>query len=191
MSVSFKEGEVVHEGQVLAFIDPRPYQIQLAQAEGQLAQDQGFPAVNLEEGKIKSDRAAVDNAKLQLSYAQIRAPITGTAGLRLVDPGNVVHAGEPSGIVIITQLQPIWVLFDVPEDAVPRVLARLRQGADMRVEAWNRDNTVKVATGQLIAVDNQIDPKTGTVKLKAVFDNKDRALFPNQFVNVRLLLKSQ
>jgi multidrug efflux system membrane fusion protein len=190
MAVSFKEGEVVHEGQVLAFIDPRPYQIQLAQAEGQLAQDQGFPAVNLEEGKIKFDRAAVDNAKLQLSYAQITAPITGTAGLRLVDPGNVVHAGEPSGIVIISQLQPIWVLFDVPEDAVTRVLARLRQGADLPVEAWNRDNTVKVATGQLIAVDNQINPKTGTVKLKAVFDNKDRALFPNQFVNVRLLLRT-
>ena len=191
MSVSFKEGEVVHDGQVLAFIDPRPYQIQLAQAEGQLAQDQGFPKVNLEEGKIKSDRAAVDNAKLQLSYAQIKAPITGTAGLRLVDPGNMVHAGDPSGIVIITQLQPIWVLFDVAEDEVPRVLARLRQGANMRVEAWNRDNSVKVATGQLIAVDNQIDPKTGTVKLKAVFDNKDRALFPNQFVNVRLLLRTQ
>ncbi|HTA71060.1 MAG TPA: M56 family metallopeptidase [Bryobacteraceae bacterium] len=193
MSVSFKEGEMVHEGQVLAFIDPRPYQIQLAQAEGQLAQDQGFPAVNLEEGKIKSDRAAVDNAKLQLSYAEIRAPITGTAGLRLVDPGNVVHAGEPSGIVIITQLQPIWVLFDVPEDAVPRVRARLRQGANganLPVEAWNRDNTVKVATGQLIAVDNQIDSKTGTVKLKALFGNKDGALFPNQFVNVRLLLKT-
>jgi multidrug efflux system membrane fusion protein len=191
MSVSFKEGDVVQEGQVLVSIDPRPYQIQLAQAEGQLAQDQGFPAVNLEDGKIKSDRAAVDNAKLQLSYAQIRAPITGTAGLRLVDPGNVVHAGEPSGIVIITQLQPIWVLFDVAEDEVPRVLARLRQGANMRVEAWSRDNTVKIATGQLIAVDNQIDPKTGTVKLKAAFDNKDRALFPNQFVNVRLLLKTQ
>jgi membrane fusion protein, multidrug efflux system len=191
MSVSFKEGEVVHEGQVLASIDPRPYQIQLAQAEGQLAQDQGFPAVNLPEGRIKADQANVDNAKLQLSYAQIRAPITGTAGLRLVDPGNIVHAADATGILIITPLQPIAVLFTIAETNLPQVRARLREGPNLSVEAWNRDNTVKFATGRLTALDNQIDPNTGTVKLKAVFDNKDGALFPNQFVNVRLLLKTQ
>ena len=123
-----------------------------------------------------------------MNYAQIRSPITGVAGLRLVDPGNIVHAADATGIVVITQLQPIAVLFTIPEDPLPQVRARLKEGASLPVEAWNRDNTVKLATGRLTAVDNQIDPTTGTAKLKAVFDNKDGALFPNQFVNVRLML---
>jgi multidrug efflux system membrane fusion protein len=124
-----------------------------------------------------------------LNYAQIASPITGVAGLLLVDPGNVVHAADATGIVIVNQLQPISVLFTIPEDRLPRVRARLREGASLPVEAWNRHNTVKIATGRLTAVDNQIDQATGMAKLKAVFDNDDGALFPNQFVNVRLPAK--
>jgi len=126
-----------------------------------------------------------------LTYTQIRAPITGVAGLRLVDPGNIVRAADATGILIITQLQPIAVLFTIPEDSLPPVRARLREGASLPVEAWNRDNTVKIATGRLAAVDNQIDLVTGTAKLKAVFDNKDDALFPNQFVNVRMIVDTR
>jgi multidrug efflux system membrane fusion protein len=194
----------------LALIDPRPYQIQLARAQGQLAQDlaqldgaaraqNAVPKQQIEtqialvaqlEGRIKTDQANVDNAKLQLTYAQVTAPIAGVAGLRLVDPGNVVHA-DATGILIITQLQPIAVLFTIPEYNLPQVQARLRTGASLSVEAWNRDKTVKIATGRLTAIDNQIDPATGMAKLKAVFDNKDGALFPNQFVNVRLLVNTQ
>jgi membrane fusion protein, multidrug efflux system len=174
MSVNFIEGQLVHAGQLLASIDPRPYQVQLARAEAQLARNQ-------------TDQASVDNARLQLNYAQITAPITGVAGLRLVDPGNVVRAADTTGIVVITQLQPIAVLFTIAEDRLPQVRKRLTDGATVSVEAWNRDNSVKIATGRLTAVDNQIDPTTGTAKLKAVFDNKDEALFPNQFVNVHLL----
>jgi RND family efflux transporter MFP subunit len=218
MSVSFKEGELVHAGQVLATIDPQPFEFQLAQAQGPLMQDQavldgaranflrdqkvalqnerleGQVAVqavaiaNLE-ARIKADQIEVDRAKLQLTYTRITAPITGVAGLRLVDPGNIVHAAD--ALVVITQLQPIAVLFTIPEDRLPPVLAQLRIGASPRVEAWNRDNSKKLATGRLIAVDNQIDAETGTAKLKAEFDNKDSALFPNQFVNVRLFLNSQ
>jgi multidrug efflux system membrane fusion protein len=206
MSVSFKEGDLVHAGQVLASIDPRPYQLQLAQAEGQLARDQALLAdamrtqsstpkqqfdsiVAQHEGSLKTDRAVIENAKLQLNYEQIASPITGVAGLLLVDPGNVVHAADATGIVIVNQLQPISVLFTIPEDRLPRVRARLREGASLPVEAWNRHNTVKIATGRLTAVDNQIDQATGMAKLKAVFDNDDGALFPNQFVNVRLPAK--
>jgi len=182
MSVSFKEGDVVQAGQLLASIDPRPYEIQLAQAEGRLAQDQ---AAGLEP-RLKADRANVDSAQLQLTYAHVTAPITGVAGLRLIDPGNIVHAGDTTGIVIITQLQPIAVLFNVPEDRLPRVRARLRQDANPVVEAWNREYTRRIATGRLTAVDNLIDPATGTAKLKAMFENSGGTLFPNQFVNVRL-----
>jgi RND family efflux transporter MFP subunit len=208
MSVSFKEGDLVQAGQVLASIDPRPYQLQLTEAEGQLDRDQAQLAdykltqstvpknqfdtrVAQFQGSIKTDQAKVDNAKLQLSYTQVAAPITGVAGLRLVDPGNVVHAADATGIVIINQLQPIAVLFNFVEDLLPQVLARFKQGASLSVEAWNRDNTVKLAIGHLTAVDNQIDQKTGTVRLKAEFDNKDGALYPNQFVNVRLILNPQ
>ncbi len=205
--VSFKEGELVHAGQVLASIDNSTYRSQLEQAQSQLTRDvmllaelnlrkqrglispDQFSAASASlESDEKSDQAKVQSAQLQLTYTQIRAPITGVAGLRLVDPGNMVHAADSAGLLTITQLQPIAVLFNVPEDNVAQVMARLRQGANTRVELWNRDNTVKLATGRLTAADNHVDPATGTVKLKAMFDNKDGALFPNQFVNVRLFL---
>lgn len=186
LSVSFQEGDHVQAGQLLASIDPKPYQIQLAQAEGQLARDQERGGVSL-----RADQANVENARLQLTYTQILAPITGVIGLRLVDPGNTVHAADATGIVVITQLQPIAVLFTIPEDNLPRVRARIAERALPRVEVWNRQNTGKIATGRLTAVDNQIDLATGTIKLKAVFDNGDGALFPNQFVNVHLLFNSQ
>ena len=220
MSVSFNEGSLVQAGQVLASIDPHPYQIQLAQAEGQLIRDQAtlknaradldryeklvaqnaIPKSQVDaqtamvaqlEGILRADQANVDNAKLQLSYTQVTAPITGVASLRLVDPGNIVHAADATGILIITQLDPIAVLFAIPEDSLPEVRARLRESASPPVEAWKRDNTAKIATGHLTAVDNQIDQTTGTVKLKAVFDNKDGALFPGEFVIVHLLLNGK
>ncbi len=197
LSVSFKEGDLVEAGQVLATIDPRTYEFQLAQAEGQLARDQSQRAeamsglVNRQqfEGTIRTDQAVVENARLQLSYAKILAPISGVVGLRQVDAGNIVHASDPTGIVIINQLQPIAVVFTLPEDRLPQVLARMRERANLPVEAWNREQSRRIATGHLTAVDNQIDQASGTVKLKAEFDNKNGALFPNQFVNVRLFLK--
>jgi multidrug efflux pump subunit AcrA (membrane-fusion protein) len=185
MRVSFREGEMVQGGQLLASIDPGPYQIELAQAEGQLVRDQAQQL----EASIKNDQANIESARLRLTYTQIRAPITGVTGLRLVDPGNMVHAD--AAIVIITQLQPIAVLFTIPEDSLPAARAHLKEGEGVLVEAWNRDNSVKLAIGRLTAVDNQIDVTTGTAKLKAVFDNKDEALFPNQFVNVRMLVKGR
>jgi multidrug efflux system membrane fusion protein len=217
MSIAFKEGDFVKEGQVLAEIDPRPYKVQLDQAEGTAARDQALLAnakLDLERyktllaqdaiprqqldtqaalvqqltGTVKQDQAAIDNAKLNLTYAHITAPISGRIGLRLVDPGNIVRAVDANGILIITQLQPITVLFTIPEDSLPQVMARVSKGAKLTVEAWNRDNSKKIATGTLITVDNQIDQTTGTSKMKAVFDNKDNALFPNQFVNVKLLV---
>jgi len=217
-AVSFQEGELVQAGQLLASIDPPTYQLQLDQAAGQLGRDEAtlagahveldriksqvasgvIPKPQLDgpstavaelEGSIRTDRAKVDLARLQLSYAQIRAPITGVAGLRLVDPGNMVHTAD--AILVITQLQPIAVLFTIPEDALPRVRARLKEGVSLPVEAWSRDDSVKIATGRLTAVDNQIDMTTGTAKLKAVFDNRDDALFPNQFVNVRMLMNGR
>ncbi|MES1257580.1 MAG: efflux RND transporter periplasmic adaptor subunit, partial [Acidobacteriota bacterium] len=215
MSVAFKEGDFVKQGQVLAEIDPRPYQVQLEQAEGTLARDTALLAnarVDYEryktllaqdaipkqqmdtqqatvaqlEGTVKQDTAAIDNAKLQLIYAHVTAPISGRIGLRLVDPGNIVHASDNGGMLVITQLQPISVLFTIPEDSLPPVMAKINRGIRLPVEAWNRDNSAKLADGSLLTVDNQIDPTTGTSKLKAVFENKDSALFPNQFVNMRL-----
>lgn len=191
LSVSFQEGDLVKAGQLLASIDPRPYQNQLIQALAQLASDNQHSYASREEreARFKADQAVIDQAKLQLTYTQITAPISGRAGLRLIDPGNVVYAaaGAPA-IVVITQTQPIAVLFQVPEDLLPRILARLREGANARAEAWDRTNSRKLATGRLVAVDNQIDAASGTAKLKAMFDNGDGALFPNQFVNVRLYL---
>ena len=217
MKVNFQEGDLVKEGQVLAEIDPRPFQVQLAQAEGTLAHDlallnnanldlkryetlvkqEAIPTQQLDtqkalvaqyEGSITQDRANVDNAKLQLVYAKVTAPITGTVGLRLVDPGNIVHASDANGMIVITQLQPIAVLFTIPEDNLPDVIKKLRQGAHLTVDAYNRDNSKKLASGTLLTMDNQIDQTTGTSKLKAIFENKDFELFPQQFVNIRLLV---
>jgi membrane fusion protein, multidrug efflux system len=217
MNIMFKEGDQVQQGQTLIDIDPRPYQVQLQLAEATLAKDSATLAnakLDLEryrgalatdaipkqqfdtqaalvaqlEGTIRQDQANIENAKLQITYAHITAPITGVVGLRLVDPGNIVHANDPNGMVVITQLQPISALFTIPEDSLPQVTQKLRAGVKLPVEAFNRDNTKKLATGVLVTLDNQIDASTGTSKLKAVFDNKDNALFPQQFVNIRLLV---
>ncbi len=217
VSVMFKEGQLVHQGELLAQIDPRPFEVQLSQAEGQLAKDQAAlknaqldlqryqnlyaqdaipqqqlatqtATVTQDEGAIRSDQAQVDNAKLNLTYSRITSPITGRIGLRLVDPGNIVHASDPNGLIVITQRQPIAVLFTLPEDSLPAVLKQLHGGGTLAVEAWDRDFTNRLATGTLLTVDNAIDPTTGTVRLKATFPNQDETLFPNQFVNARLLL---
>ena len=217
MNVNFQEGDFVKEGQVLCEIDPRPFQVMLEQAQGTLAHDQALlenakldlqrydvlvkqdaiPTQQLDtqkalvaqyEGNIKQDVANIDNAKLQLVYAKITAPITGRIGLRLVDPGNIVHASDANGMIVITQLQPISVLFTIPEDDLPAVMRKLRAGVKLTVDAYNRDNSQKLASGTLLTMDNQIDNTTGTSKLKAIFDNKDFELFPNQFVNIRLLV---
>jgi len=174
-------------------------------AQGVLARDQGEQlksnadaltntvladgaAIESARAQIQTDQTAIANAKLQLTYARITAPITGVVGLRLVDPGNIVHASDPNGMVVITQLQPISVLFTIPEDSLPLVMQKLRSGAHLVADAYNRDNSTKLASGRLTTLDNQIDNTTGTSKLKAVFDNTDNALFPQQFVNVRLLV---
>jgi multidrug efflux system membrane fusion protein len=219
MKVDFTEGDLVKQGQVIIEIDPRPYQVQLELAQATLAHDQALldnAKVDLErykllrsteavpkqqldtqgalvsqyEATLKQDTATIDNAKLQLQYAKVVAPITGIAGLRLIDPGNIVHAADAAGMVVLTQLQPISVLFTIPEDSLPQVTRKLRAGAHLTVDAYNRDNSKKLASGKLMTIDNQIDNTTGTSKLKAVFDNKDYALFPQQFVNVRLLVDS-
>ena len=215
--VAFTEGQVVKAGDVLAEIDPRPYQAQLAQAEGQMARDQALLAnaridveryrglyaqdsiakqqvdtqealVRQYEGTVKFDQGQIDNAKLQLAYSTITAPVGGRLGLRLVDAGNIVRASDANGLVVITQLQPIAAVFTIPQDSLPEVLKRLRAGVPLPVEAYDREQKVKLATGKLLTVDNQIDPTTGTIKLKAQFPNEDGNLFPNQFVNVRLQL---
>jgi membrane fusion protein, multidrug efflux system len=219
MSVAFQEGQLVKAGALLAQIDPRPFEVQVAQAEGQLAKDQALltnARVDLEryqtllsqdsiskqqvdtqsalvrqyEGTLKADQGAVDNAKLQLSYARVTAPLSGRVGLRQVDPGNVVHASDANGIVTIAQLQPISVVFPIPEDNVQLVMKRLQAGDASPVEAWDRDGRQKLATGRLVTADNQIDVATGTVKMKAEFANDNGALFPNQFVNVRMLTQT-
>jgi membrane fusion protein, multidrug efflux system len=220
VKVNFVEGQYVKQGDALIEIDPRPFQVQLEQAEGQLAKDQAqlrdvqvdyerymllykegvIPKQQLDtqqaqvgtyEGAIKADQATIDNAKLQIAYSHIAAPISGRVGLRLVDIGNIVHASDTNGLVVITQLQPISIIFTLPQDQLPQVMARMKKGPALVVEAYDRDNTTKEATGKLLTIDNQIDTTTGTYKLKAIFDNSKSELFPNQFVNVHLLVDTK
>jgi multidrug efflux system membrane fusion protein len=217
MKVLYKEGDTVQKGKLLAVIDPRPFEVQLVQAEGQLAKDQATLAnartdldryealikrnavaeqvlatqratVTQDEGVIKTDQGAVDAAKLNLVYCNITAPITGRIGLRLVDPGNFVQASSTNPLLVITQIEPISVIFTISEDQVPIVAQKFRAGQAMPVTAYDRNLTTKIATGKLETMDNQIDQTTGTLRLRAVFDNKDHVLFPNQFVNAQLLV---
>ncbi len=216
MEVHFREGQNVTKGSLLATIDPRPFQVQLTQAEGQIARDReqlnnarmdleryrtlwkqdSIPRQQLDtqealvrqfEGSVKVDQGQIDSARLQLTYSRITAPISGRIGLRLVDPGNMVHAADAGGLLTIAQIQPIAVLFPLPEDSLPQVLHKMK-GGRLGVEAFDREMKLKLAAGELTTLDNQIDPTTGTVKLKASFANRGGELFPNQFVNVRLLL---
>jgi len=190
LSIAAREGEQVHAGQLLATLDAKPYEIAAAQADAQLAADEAQlrTATNRLDmaAQMASDQAKAENAHLLVKYAQISAPADGMIGLRQVDAGNFVHPDQP--MFVITQVQPIAVRFSVPEDYVGEVRVRLGKGLTPRVEAWNRDNTKRLATGRLTATDNQIDTQTGTIQLKAEFENQDGALFPNQFVNVRLFL---
>jgi len=217
IKVAFREGQLVRGGELLAQVDPRPFQVQLIQAEGQrgkdeaalknarldleryriLVQQDSIPRqqmdtqaalVNQLEATLKTDQGQIESAKLNLTYSRITAPISGTVGLRLVDPGNIVHAADPNGIVVITEVQPIAVLFTIPADRLPQVMQQLRAGRALTVEAYDRDMKKKLAQGSLLAVDNQIDAGTGTVRLKAIFDNADYSLYSNQFVNARLLV---
>ena len=217
MRVAVSEGQMVSAGDLIAEIDPRPFQVQLEQAEGQKERDVALlenarldaeryrilysqdsipkqqldtqiALVKQDEATVKADQAAIDNAKLQLTYTRITSPINGRIGLRQVDPGNIVHAADQNGLAIITQLQPIAVIFSIPQDNVPQVMKKLRAGRRLLVEAWNRDLRNKISTGSLLTIDNQADVTTGTVRFKATFANDDNALFPNQFVNARLLV---
>ncbi|HEY7652333.1 MAG TPA: MdtA/MuxA family multidrug efflux RND transporter periplasmic adaptor subunit [Methylomirabilota bacterium] len=217
MRTLFQEGQTVKAGDLLAEIDPRPFETQLAQAEAQLAKDEaaltnarldleryrtlvkgGFipqqqldtqaSSVSQLAATIKADQGQIASIRLQLSYCRILAPITGRAGLRLVDAGNMVHANDPGGLVVLTQVEPIAVLFTIPQDNLQPVLARQRAGGPIPVDAFDREGRTRIASGTLVAVDNQIDASTGTVKLKAAFDNAKGTLFPNQFVNARVLV---
>ena len=220
VEVNFKEGQYVNKGDLLVVIDPRPYQVQLEQAEATLFKDQASlrdarlnyerykgllensgamsqqqvdtqkATVDQLDGMVRMDQAAVDNAKLNLVYCHITSPISGRVGLRLVDPGNIVHATDTNPLLVITQLQPIAVLFTLPEDQLPSVAQHMAKGT-LQVEAYSRDDQTKLATGKLLTIDNQIDQSTGTDRLKAVFDNKDNLLWPNQFVNANLLLETR
>jgi multidrug efflux system membrane fusion protein len=214
--VHFTEGQFVREGDVLAEIDSRPFQVALEQMEGQLARDQAqlnnarvdygrYDQLHKEgvvaqqqvdtqnatvgqlEGAVRADQAQIDNQKLQLVYCRITAPLGGRVGLRLVDQGNMVRASDPNGLVVITQVQPIAALFTLPEDSIQEVIQHMKKET-LAVEAYSRDDQTKLETGKLLTIDNQIDPTTGTVRFKSEFDNHDLSLWPNQFINVRLML---
>src|SRR5215471_12449034 len=219
MKVNVREGQDVREGELLIEIDARPYQVQLEQMQAQLFRDQAQlrdAKLNLDryvalipsgsiaqqqvdtqkalvdqlEGTVRNDQAQIDSAKLNIVYCHITAPFNGRVGLRQVDPGNIVHAADTNPMLILTQLQPIAVIFTLPEDLLPRVAKRMKSGA-LEVDAFSRDDQTKLATGKLLTIDNQIDPTTGTAKLKAVFDNRDNRLWPNQFVNADLLVETR
>jgi multidrug efflux system membrane fusion protein len=220
MNVYYKEGQMVRKGDPLLDIDPRPYQAALTQSEGQLEHDQALLAeakidldryksafsrnaiaqqqvydqeqtVQQYEGTVKNDQGMVENAKVNLVYTHVTSPIDGRVGLRLVDPGNIVQANSATSLVVVTQLQPITVIFSVAEDYLPQIQQQLRMGHSMAVDALDRTQEKEIATGSLLTLDNQIDTTTGTVKLKAIFPNSDSSLFPNQFVNTRLLVETQ
>ncbi|MEI9749513.1 MdtA/MuxA family multidrug efflux RND transporter periplasmic adaptor subunit [Moellerella wisconsensis] len=220
MSLHFVEGQQVNAGDLLAEIDPRPFQVQLAQAEGQLAKDKALLAnarldlarfqtlagsnviskqeldnqkslVLQAEGSIKVDQAAVDNAKLQLTYSKIIAPISGRVGLKLVDVGNFISSGTSTPLVVITQTNPADVVFSLPEGDIPAVQRAQQPGNNqVLVEAWDRNNIALIASGHLLSIDNQIDPTTGTLKMKARFTNEQQRLFPNQFVNIKMQIET-
>jgi membrane fusion protein, multidrug efflux system len=220
VDVKFKEGETVKKGALLAIIDPRPYQVQLDQAQAQLFKDQATlrdaklnyqrykdllqnsgamsqqqvdtqqATVDQLEGTVRNDQATVENAKLNLVYCHITAPVNGRIGLRLVDPGNIVHASDANPMLVITELQPITAVFTLPEDQLPTVAQHMRKRT-LEVDAYSRDDVTKLETGTLLTIDNQIDQTTGTGKLKAIFANKTGELWPNQFVNIHLLLETQ
>ncbi|MDE1938854.1 MAG: MdtA/MuxA family multidrug efflux RND transporter periplasmic adaptor subunit [Alphaproteobacteria bacterium] len=219
LRIDFQEGQRVKAGALLAEIDPRPYQAALDQAKGQLARDSALltnarldlkrqqalyaakatsqqvldtqqTLVKQDEGIVLSDQANVETAAINLGYTRITSPVAGLAGLRQVDVGNFVSAGQSTGVVVVTQLEPMSVVFAVPEDSVDSIVSRMNSGATLQVSAYDRDQTTKLASGKLSAVDSQIDTTTGTVKLRALFDNEDGVLFPNQFVNVRLLVRT-
>ena len=220
MSVNYREGQMVQQGDTLAEIDPRPFQALLTQAEGQYERDKALlenanndlnryqtaysknaipkqqldtqqATVHQYEGIVKNDQGQIDNARVQLAYCHITSPISGRVGLRLVDPGNIVHAADTTGMLVITQVQPISVLFSVAEDYLPQIQTQLRRGSRLPVDAFDRAQQKKISSGSLLTFDNQIDTTTGTIKLKATFPNHDNALFPNQFVNARLLVSTQ
>ena len=221
MKVNYTEGQMVHKGDSLLVIDPRPYEAQLSQVQGQLAHDQATlnearidlerymaaysknaiakqqqvddqqQAVLQDEGTVKNDEGQVANVQLNLVYCNINSPIDGRVGLRLVDTGNLVQANSTNPLVVITQLQPITVIFSVAEDYLPQIQQQLRKGQRLAVDAFDRAQSTKIAEGALLTLDNQIDTSTGTVKLRAVFANQDSSLFPNQFVNARLLVDTE
>lgn len=219
MKVNFVEGQFVHEGDLLIEIDARPYQVQLEQMEAQLFKDQAslrdaklnydryvalIPSgsiaqqqvdtqkatVDQLEGQVRTDQAQIDNAKLQIVYCHITAPFSGRVGLRQVDPGNIIHATDTNPMLILTQLQPIAVIFTLPESYLPEIVQHMKNST-LVVDALDEFKKNKLATGKLLTIDNEIDPTTGTAKLKAVFDNRDNQLWPNQFVNVNLLLETR
>ena len=219
MKVNFREGQDVHEGDLLIEIDSRPYEVALEQMQAQLFRDQAQlrdARLNLErytalipsgsiaqqqvdtqkatvdqlDGTVRNDQAQIDNAKLNIVYCHITAPFSGRVGLRQVDPGNIIHATDTNPMLILTQLQPIAVIFTLPEDVLPTVAQQMKKGT-LEVDAFSRDDQTKLATGKLLTIDNQIDPTTGTAKLKAVFDNRDNKLWPNQFVNADLLVETR